>query len=252
MINVIQPVLSEIEKKENVRILYAAESGSRAWGFASVDSDYDVRFIYVHPRDWYLSLEKKRDVIELPINEELDVNGWDLNKALRLLFTSNPTLLEWFASPIVYRGAEYAENLRETVNNYFSPKKGIYHYLSMAVRNYGEHLRGEMVRAKKYFYVLRPILACRWILEHGTQPPMRFAELMEAELNSGLIDTVQNLLDIKINNPEIREIPIIPELNRYLDQSISEIQESAGRLSKEPNKDWTPLNRIFLSEMENG
>lgn len=242
--------LKQIEAEYNVRVLFAAESGSRAWGFASADSDYDVRFIYVHPRDWYLELEKKRDVIELPINEELDINGWDLNKALRLLFSSNPTLFEWFASPIVYWGEEYAVDLRKAMTGYFSQKKGIYHYLSMAVRNYGEHLRGEMVRAKKYFYVLRPILACRWILDQGTQPPMQFTELMEAELDNSLTDTVQKLLDIKINNPEIREIPIIPELNRYLDHSISEIQKLAENLPKEANKDWAPLNRIFLSELE--
>lgn len=239
--------LREIEEKENVRILFAAESGSRAWGFASADSDYDVRFIYVHPKDWYLGLEKKRDVIELPINEELDINGWDLNKTLKLLYVSNPTLFEWLSSPIVYRDSDDAAQLRGIMSSRFSPIKGVYHYLSMAVRNYTENLKGETVRAKKYFYVLRPILACRWILEKQLQPPMLFSELMESELDDGLKSTVQKLLDIKINNPEIREIAAIPELNQYLDQSIFEIRERAKQLPAETEKSWEPLNEMFLS-----
>lgn len=104
MKDTIQKELAQIEQTQNVRILLAVESGSRAWGFASPDSDYDVRFIYVHPKDAYLRLQKHRDVIELPINDALDINGWDLTKTLRLLHKSNPTLFEWGASPIVYLG----------------------------------------------------------------------------------------------------------------------------------------------------
>lgn len=249
MKEIIDCKLREIEEKENVRILFAAESGSRAWGFASADSDYDVRFIYIRPRDWYLGLENRRDVIELPISEELDINGWDLNKALKLLYTSNPTLFEWLSSPIVYRDTDRVAQLRGIMNRYFSVKKGVYHYLSMAERNYGESLRGEIVRAKKYFYVLRPILACRWILEKQMRPLMLFSELMEAELDSSLKNTVQKLLDIKINSPEIREIAAIPELNQYLDQSIAEIREQAGKLPAEEKKDWETLDRMFLSAL---
>ena len=153
--------LEEIEKTKDVRILFAAESGSRAWGFASPDSDYDVRFIYMHPRDYYLKLEKIRDVIELPINELLDINGWDLNKTLRLLHSSNPTIFEWLTSPIVYKETPFAGEFRPVLKRYFSPKKGLNHYLSMAVGTYRGHLQGDTVKAKKYFYALRPILACR-------------------------------------------------------------------------------------------
>lgn len=100
MRKVIIEKLQQIEKQENVRILHAVESGSRAWGFESPDSDFDVRFIYVRPRDYYLKLEQTRDVLEFPINDLLDVNGWDLQKALRLLHRSNPSVFEWFKSPI--------------------------------------------------------------------------------------------------------------------------------------------------------
>lgn len=122
MQNLICKKLQEIEKKENVKILLAVESGSRAWGFESPDSDYDVRFIYVRQKEDYLRLDKIRDVIELPLNDVLDMNGWDLQKALRLLHKSNPTLFEWLASPIVYLETPFAEELRAIMPKYFFPK----------------------------------------------------------------------------------------------------------------------------------
>lgn len=217
--------LNKIEEKEHVKILLAVESGSRAWGFASPDSDYDVRFIYVRPKDDYLRLESVKDVIELPINEVLDINGWDLQKTLRLLYKSNPTLFEWFSSPIVYTETEFAEQFRSVMNNYFSSKRSLYHYISMAEGNYREYLKRDMVRAKKYFYVLRPVLACRWILEKGTPPPMLFAELMDSQLPKELFEDVNRLLELKMNAPEIKEIPRIDIINDYLDKSILEIKD---------------------------
>ena len=88
--------LKKIEEKENIQIIYAVESGSRAWGFAGTDSDYDVRFIYVHNLDYYLKLEDTRDVLEYPINDLLDISGWDISKTLKLAHSSNPSLYEWF------------------------------------------------------------------------------------------------------------------------------------------------------------
>ena len=128
MKDTIQKELAQIEQTQNVRILLAVESGSRAWGFASPDSDYDVRFIYVRPKDAYLRLQKHRDVIELPINDALDINGWDLTKTLRLLHKSNPTLFEWGASPIVYLETDFAARFKSVMGRYFSSKRGLYHY----------------------------------------------------------------------------------------------------------------------------
>ena len=87
-----------------MRVLLAVESGSRAWGFASPNSDYDARFIYSSAPDWYLSidLEDKHDVIEYPIVDEIDLNGWDVRKALRLFARSNPAFVEWIQSPTIY------------------------------------------------------------------------------------------------------------------------------------------------------
>ena len=148
----IQQTLTALEAREHIRILLAAESGSRAWGFPSPDSDYDVRFIYVRPWQDYLRLEGRRDVIELPISDLLDVNGWDLDKTLKLLYRSNPTLFEWFSSPIVYRSTPFAEKFIPFMQPYFSTKRGLWHYLSMAKYNYHVFLKGNLlVKLNKYF-----------------------------------------------------------------------------------------------------
>lgn len=249
MKNVIIEELNKIEERENVRILLAVESGSRAWGFASPDSDYDVRFIYVRSQEDYLRLEPVRDVIELPLDSTLDINGWDLNKTLRLLWKSNPTLFEWFSSPIVYRETPFAEEFRSVMHRYFSSRRGLSHYLSMASQNYREYLKGDLVRVKKNFYVLRPVLACRWILDHGTPPPMLFSKLVEAELPPSLHPDVQRLLDIKINTPEIKEIARAEAINRYLEKEIDEVKSLISSLPDDQNHSWEELNRLFLSQL---
>lgn len=151
MREVILQKLQEIEQAEGVTILHAVESGSRAWGFPSPDSDYDVRFFYVRSTEYYLRLDRTRDVIERPIDEVLDINGWDLDKALRLLHASNPTLFEWSQSPIVYRTTELFQSFLPTIRTCFSAKPGLWHYLSMAEGNYREYLKVERVKAKSIF-----------------------------------------------------------------------------------------------------
>lgn len=250
MKELIQEKLREIEQREECRILLAVESGSRAWGFASPDSDYDVRFVYVRPEKAYLRLDRTRDVIEVPINDELDINGWDIDKTLRLLHKSNPTVFEWFSSPIIYQTSAFADQFRPIMQKYFSSKAGLWHYLHMAEGNYRDYLRGKMVRAKKYFYVLRPILACKWILEKGTPPPMLFTELVKSELPDDLSETVYQLLDLKMNSPKIKEIPRIDQLNRYLDTGIVSVKEQIEKLPDTPVQDWNELNELFFSVLE--
>ena len=241
--------LEEIEQTEGIKILHAVESGSRAWGFPSPDSDYDVRFIYVRKPEFYLKLEKTRDVVELPINDMLDINGWDLSKTLQLLHSSNPTLFEWMSSPVVYRQTDFIDHLRPIMDQYFSCKSGLYHYLSMAEGNYREYLKGETVRAKKYFYVLRPVLACKWILRTHTKPPMLFRELVDAELDEALKPAVERLLDLKMNAPEIKEIPRVSELNDYLDRVIGELKIEIAAYPAEHRASWEPLNKFFLKTL---
>lgn len=249
MQNIIIEKLREIEKSENIKILLAVESGSRAWGFASPDSDFDVRFIYVRPKEFYLKLDKTRDVIELPINDELDISGWDLKKALTLLHNSNPTLFEWLSSPIVYCKTDFIDKYSEKINSYFSVKKSLYHYLHMAENNNHEFLRDDTVKLKKYFYVLRPVLACKWILEHKSQPPMRFVELLNAQLPDYIRGEVDKLLEIKINSPEIKMINRIEIINDYLERSIEDIKQSLDIILPDTDKSWNQLNEIFLSEL---
>ena len=244
--------LHEIEVKENIRILLAIESGSRAWGFASPDSDYDVRFLYIRKEEDYLRLDSMRDVIELPINEVLDINGWDLQKALRLMYKSNPTLFEWLNSPIVYMETEFAEKMRALMGKYFSTKHSLYHYLSMAEGNYREYLKTDLVRAKKYFYVLRPVLACRWILDMGTTPPMRFTELVQTELPKELKAEVDRLLEIKMHMPEVKEISKVSKINEYLENSMREIREEIEKVEESRKISWEELNELFLKELKNG
>ncbi len=156
--------LAATEAAHQVRIVLAIESGSRAWGFASPNSDFDVRFIYVAPPEWYLAvdLEEKRDVIEYPIVDDIDLNGWDLRKALRLFTKSNPALVEWIQSPIRYlERNDFAADMRALLPPLYSINSGLYHYRSMAKTNYHNHLLAEQVPLKKYFYVLRPLLASR-------------------------------------------------------------------------------------------
>ncbi len=239
--------LKEIEEKENIRILHAVESGSRAWGFASPDSDYDVRFIYVRPKEFYLRLEKTRDVIEWQLDDTLDINGWDVSKALTLLYKSNPTLFEWNSSPIVYKTTDEWKNISAIINKYFVAKSGLFHYLSTAKSNYREYLKGENVRLKKYFYVLRPLLACKWILAESTPPPMLFRELMDKYLDESIKPDVLKLLDLKMKNPEIIESNRFDKVNEYIDRNIDAVEELIKSLPTSHDNGWDELNNIFLS-----
>jgi len=203
MRRLIEEKLAQIEQEQQVTILFACESGSRGWGFASTDSDYDVRFIYVPRLSWYLRVEAARDVIEQPISGDLDISGWELRKTLGLLRSSNPTLLEWLRSPVVYRSqSPWVERLFTLAMQYFSPLRGHYHYLSMAKKTVYRHLQVEQVRHKKYFYALRPLLAARWIRERGGVPPMRFAELCELISEPTLLEEIRQLLKLKMQSGE--------------------------------------------------
>ncbi|MBR0483450.1 MAG: nucleotidyltransferase domain-containing protein [Oscillospiraceae bacterium] len=238
--------LSEIEQQEHVTILHAVESGSRAWGFASPDSDFDVRFIYIRQKDDYLKLNPVRDVIEYQLDDVFDINGWDLQKMLKLLYKSNPTVFEWTNSPIVYRTSEYFQNLKPLINSYFSPKTGICHYLATAKHNYHAYCEKEQVRMKKYFYVLRPLLACYWIAEYQTPPPMLFADLCTLPQEKQIDSLVQNLLAVKMQTSELGTGAKIPELDRWIHQNFDAVTQIAESFAGTVNAGWNPLNSAFL------
>ncbi len=171
--------LDRIEAEKGVRILFACESGSRAWGFPSADSDYDVRFVYCHKPDWYLRVTPFRDVIEVPISEDLDINGWDLRKAFGLMMKSNPPLLEWLNSPIIYREDTSAlAELQRLAQVCFRVDSVSYHYLRMAQNSQSGLGSGPEVKLKKYFYTLRPLMALEWIHSGRGVPPTDFTQIV--------------------------------------------------------------------------
>lgn len=253
-------VLETIERDCNIKILFACESGSRAWGFPSKDSDYDVRFIYVHQKEWYLSIDQKRDVIEvpkhdpisIPIDELLDVSGWELAKALRLFRKSNPPLLEWLRSGIIYyESGTTVAKLRELCGSTYSPVSGIHHYLNMAKGNYREYLHGSSVKIKKYFYVLRPILAAKWIEKYNTIPPMEFKELVEDLIpNGALKEEVMVLLKRKIAGDELDLEPRIEAINQFIEGEISRLEAYAKTLDIKIEDPTERLNRLFRETLE--
>lgn len=245
MDSIILNKLKDIEEKENVKIIMAVESGSRAWGFASPDSDYDVRFVYVRTMQDYLRLEKTKDIIEWQLDDVLDINGWDLKKALQLMYDSNPSIFEWCASPIVYKGSKAFDELKEIRRAYYSRKKSLYHYWHMANNNYQAYLQGTEVKIKKYFYVIRPLLAAKWIIDTKTQPPMLFSELMAAELPVELMSTVKKLLEMKQNMPEMGLAPKIKVLDDFIDTELEAIKKAADD-EESLDRDWTLLDEFFL------
>lgn len=238
--------LVEIEAKHDVQVLFACESGSRGWGFASPDSDYDVRFVYVHRLPWYLTVEAQRGVIELPISDIFDVNGWELRKALQLLKASNPTLIEWLDSPIIYRSDEAAmPRLKKLATTFFSPLRGRHHYLAMAKKNFRGYLQGETVRLKKYLYVLRPLLAVRWIDSGQGTPPMRFADLAAGTLNdAALLDEINRLLEIKMRAGEAEYSPRWPAIHDFISAEL-ERAEKAPELPR-PEAENQALDRFLM------
>ena len=244
----IQKRLDQIEAEDRVTIFYACESGSRAWGFPSADSDYDVRFIYLHPAEWYVAIdiEEKRDVIERPINDELDISGWDLRKALKLLRKSNPPLLEWLSSPIVYKETHgIADELRKAVAEFYSPISSFHHYRHMAEGNYREFLKGDIVRAKKYFYVLRPLLAMRWIENELGPVPMEFEKLVDVCVESANVrSAIHDLLERKKTGQELDGQPKIPELSGFIDGELSRMKD-LDRFVERPKPDFESLNELF-------
>lgn len=244
--------LMNIELQHKVRILYACESGSRAWGFPSKDSDYDVRFIYIHPVEWYLSVFDKREVIEVPINDSLDINGWDIRKALQLARKSNPSMIEWLQSPIVYKQTtSVPEKIRAIIASNFSPRACLYHYLSMAKTNYREYLQGELVRTKKYFYVLRPILACMWIEQYGSTPPIEFGKLFDTLLSeSDLSREIEELLKRKIVGEELDSGPRIPMINEFIDFNIDHFENYLSSVESVIPKEEQLFNIIFREALK--
>ncbi len=247
MRNEILKILLSIEEEQDVTIPYGVESGSRAWGFESADSDYDVRFIYVRPLEDYLRIRQLRDVIELPLTSILDVNGWDLVKALNLFRASNPPLLEWLNSPIIYQEqGTLAQELRDLAQTCFSPRRVTYHYLSMANRNFKDFIEGkEEVRQKKYLYLLRPLFCIRWIEQWNSPPPTNLHQMLEKiEVPDDLLRRLLVIIEAKKTASEADSNPADSVINKFALDELERIKNLPSTLP-DPEIEIETLNALF-------
>lgn len=257
--SVIEDRLLALENRNNVKIIFAIESGSRAWGFPSPDSDFDVRFVYARPVDWYLSIVPGRDVIECPIDGDYDINGWDIRKALGLLIRPNPVLLEWLDSPIRYRWDETACDLLHD----FSKKTAygeacLKHYYHLGSRQWNVYVEGrDIVNLKKYFYILRPTMAIRWVrLRPGVPPPMNFQALsMGSDLPGDLIAEIETLLKRKSQSKEVGEAARLPAIDRFIAEEFAWAATESGLPTERPpdlQGDADDLFRTILRHVWSG
>lgn len=243
--------LAQAEKEHSIRIIYACESGSRAWGFESPDSDYDVRFIYVRDEDWYLSfdIESKRDVVEYPIIDEIDCSGWDIRKALYLFTRTNGALLEWLNSPIKYiEKGKFASSMRTIAPRAINRLALCYHYSHMARGNAREYLFQDQVKLKKYFYVMRPLLAIRYIEQTNTPPPVEFDRLVEAVAPQYLVPVIDRLLDLKRQAPELGYGDQIPLINQFVESELERHGQSFSGQSRPDILESTQI-RVEINEL---
>lgn len=242
----IEQKLLEIERNEKVIVLHAVESGSRAWGFASPDSDYDVRFIYVRRKEDYLKLNELRDVIEWQLDEVLDINGWDLKKVLKQFYRGNATLFEWSKSPIVYKTTELWKQIYDEAKSYFSVKVAAYHYYGTANSTYIQYLQEESVKYKKYFYALRPLLAGKYIQEYHCPPPVLFDDLMKMDMPEELRNGINELLEIKKRSDEREKGVQISIIQDFIINEIRRQENYVKGIADDRNREWKSLNDIFL------
>ena len=243
--------LDQLAEAQAVTILYACESGSRAWGFPSADSDYDVRVVYVHPRDWYLSvdLERRDDTIDPPVADAIDLHGWDLRKALHLFSSTNPTLLDWLQSPLVYREHEAVlEQWRSLIPTYYAPGAAGPAYRGMARSIAEQSLTDAQVAPKAYLYVLRALLAVRWIEQERGPVPVEFDRLLHAaRLPTNLRAAIEALVARKRAGLEDDAGPRLPAIHAFIADELE--RQAALRFPNPEPRPIEPLNALFRTAL---
>lgn len=227
--------LKRVSEEDGIRILMAVESGSRAWGFPSPDSDYDARFIYVRPLRDYIALKPPRDVVERPILDLFDVNGWDIRKALGLLLKHNAVVGEWINSPIRYQQDDPSiARLADLADRHFDPAGYARHYASLgagAVKRWLED--GGSPSVKRYFYALRPALNVRALrINPAVRPPMRLQDLMAVtDLPAPLAAQIEALVAIKAESKEAAPSDRSPDIEALIADELGragEVRERAA------------------------
>ena len=249
IVQLIKEKLSQIEERENIRIIYACESGSRAWGFASPDSDYDVRFVYIRPIEDYLRVKEQLDYIDAELNDVYDINGWDLKKFFKQLYKSNPVIFEWADSPIVYKTTPDWEKVKLVMKYYICKRSMIRHYLGLAKSTMKKYLTGETITYKKYFYILRAVLAASWVFYNDTWAPTEYSKLAGAEITSddeNDFEEMQNdLYEKKAFNSEKTAGKRNQGLECFINNRIAIINAGIQDVEKQ-DFDWEKLDQLFL------
>ena len=255
----VEKELTIIEELYNVKILFACESGSRAWGFESSDSDYDIRYIYVRPLGQYLStfpLEEHIDAIfhkqTLPDGAEIDLDlaGWDISKTVKLIHKVNGSICEWSKSPVLYRNRDnFQAKLAFLATFYLNPARLAHHYRAQAqsIRyRYLEHAKN--VNTKKLLYAIRCILSSRYVVEQETTPPISFYELLEvSELTPSIKEELLEILSSKKEGIETNKVSISPELMSFISVQLEKLLSDCT-LS---GKDYKPKSLSSLNRFKN-
>ena len=219
--------LRQLETERDCRMLFAVESGSRAWGFASPDSDYDVRAVYVKPLDWYLQInEPSTDTITAMLPDDLDVVAWDLRKFLQHLNKSNESVMEWLASPIVYMDCGLLSEFNGLLPNCAAPAHIAFHYASMFRHAMANRTPDGMISVKKLCYALRANLCVRWTVEKGSMPPTAFASVVGGlTFSSDQRQAIDRLLALKSGAREADRILPDPSLDDLLQDRFEELHQ---------------------------
>ena len=248
MQNYIGESIHELEHKHGVKVLYACESGSRAWGFASPDSDYDLRFVYLAPLSWHLKLQEQADTIEYFADNDLDLAGWELTKTLRLFHNCNLAFNEWLGSPVVYHDdGQLAARLRALIPRYFNSIKAFHHYLNTAQRKLGDKEPGEALGIKTLFYIIRPLACCHWIVQKRSMPPTQFTAVLQGiELDSTVRLAIDALLEEKASAREKQQSVAAPALQIWIAETLAARTQLSMDLPAAESRDWEDLNAITL------
>ncbi len=243
----IRDYLNEIQQDRDIEILLACETGSRAWGFPSPDSDFDVRFIYRHKREWYLSLNERKDTIELMRdNNEIDLSGWDLKKSLGLLWKSNPPLLERIQSPVIYMVNDaFLKGINDIAAQTYSKIASMHHYLSMAKKMFTDINGHKEIKLKKLFYALRTSVACQWIMERDEMPPIVFQTMLEKlDIDAGITGKIYQLIELKSSKSEGYFHQEETMLNEFIERIIMRSDDQAQKLPS-AKANMEELNTFF-------
>lgn len=242
--------LEAIEKEQGIRVLFAAEAGSRAAGTQWESSDFDVRFLYLRPREEYLRLDPLPDTLEYPLEEGWDLCGWDLRKALQQIHKGSPQLFEWLYSPVVYRDRDFSRRFAPLMAQWFQPRSAAQHYLGRLKTPMKYIPRDEALVVKHWLYAVQFALSARWVMQRRTPPPVSYRELAQALLPGQHAAAVEQLLTWKTSGRLSLEMPPDEALKQWLDQQALELPGKIKALPADPQRSWDELTRFFLEELE--